>query len=219
MKKIYLAAALAAVMAGTAAAPAYAGLFSKTPAEQLQKAREKQFKEKKKEYKRDGWKLTGTSKSIDVALLEFYEKLNNGENQELVGEVSACKSANVCKQVAFNNAIVAYANLAGSFVRGRVTSDASLNQTDGSGEFDHFYAAYERLVQAEVKNGVIKEGYSVVKDNGDTKEFKTFFIVNEAEASQARMRALDMAAKETKMAQENANKISDFVREGFEFEN
>jgi hypothetical protein len=218
MKNFYWTIALVAVMVGAAATPAYAGLFSKTPAEQLQKAREKQFKEKKKEYQRDGWKLTGTSKTIDVALLEFYEKLNNGENQELVGEVSACKSVNVCKQAALNNAIVAYANLAGSFVRGRVTSDANLNQTDGSGEFDHFYAAYERLVQAEIKGGVLKEGYSIVKDNGDTKEFKTFFIVNEEAASQARLRALDMAAKETQMAQENANKIADFVREGFNVE-
>lgn len=220
MKKNYLMAVLATALAGAVAMPitCHAGLFSKTPAEQLKKAREKQFKEKKKEYKRDGWKLVGTSRSIDVALLEYYEKLNSGENQELVGEVSSCKSINVCKQVATNNALVAYANLAGSIVRGRVGSDAGVNQTDGSGEFDHFYAAYERLVQAEVKNGVVKEGYAIIRKNGDSNEYKMFFIVNEDAASQARLRALERAAKETALAQENAQKISEFVREGFSVE-
>lgn len=183
---------------------------------QLQKARDKQFKERKKEFSKDGWKLTGSAKTIDVALLEYYQKLNANEgNYEIVGEVSACQSINVCKQAAFNNAVVQYANNASSYVKGRITSDANLDQTSGNGEFDNFYAAYERAVGTEVK-GVLQPSFSLVKEQKDgTKEYKVFYVIDESSASKARMRAMETAAKETQLAQEHANKISEFVRAGF----
>lgn len=183
---------------------------------QLQKARDKQFKERKKEFSKDGWKITGSAKTIDVALLEYYQKLNANENNyEIVGEVSACHSINVCKQAAFNNAVTEYANSAGSYIKGRITSDANLDQTSGKGEFDNFYAAYERLVQIEVK-GVLQPSFALVKEKSDgNKEYKVFYIIDESSASKARIRAMEAAAKETQLAQEHANKISEFVREGF----
>ena len=42
----------------------------------LEKARKKEYKAKMKEYKREGWKIFGTSRNLDVALLTHYEKLN-----------------------------------------------------------------------------------------------------------------------------------------------
>lgn len=192
---------------------------SKKGVKQLQKAREQQFKERKKEFNKDGWKISGTAKTIDVALLEYYQQLNSHENNyEIVGEVSACKSINVCKEAALNNAIVEYANRAGSYVRGRITSDMNLDQTSGEGEFDKFYAAYERLVATEVKN-ILQHSFSIVKEKSDgTREYKTFFIIDESSASKARVRAMENALKETKVAQEYARKISEFVREGFDME-
>jgi len=186
------------------------------PQKALEKARSKQCKAKIKEYKKEGWKLAATSKSIDVALLEHYAKLSNADNSELVGDVSRCQSANMCKQAAYNNAILTYANLAGSAVKGRIVADGSLNQTTGD-EFDKLYVAYERLVQAEIKN-VAKESYSVVKEYGNEKQYRTFFIVNEDDALKARIRAMEMAAKETALAQQYANQVVEFVREGFAIE-
>ena len=183
----------------------------------LQKAREKQFKDRKKDFQKGGWKISGSAKTIDVALLEYYQKLNANENNyEIVGEVSACNSINVCKQAAFNNAVVEYANRANTFVKGRIASDMNLDQTSGEGEFDKLYGAYERMVAAEVK-GVLKESFSIVKEHANgTREYKTFFIIDESSASKARVRAMENALKETKVAQEYATKISEFVREGFE---
>ena len=54
----------------------------------LERATNKMYKEKVKEYKREGWKLTGSSKTLEVALLEHYEKLKDPNNTELVGEVT-----------------------------------------------------------------------------------------------------------------------------------
>lgn len=181
----------------------------------LERETSKMYKTKIKEYKKTGWKLAGSSKTLEVALLEHYEKMKDPQNVELVGEVSQCKSLNVCKQAAYNNALITYANLAGSTLKGRVVSDLNVDQSDEEGEFDKMYAAYERLVQQEVK-GVLMESYAIVKEGGGSKQYKVFFLVNEEKASAARMRALERAAKETEMAQKYATKIADFVREGFE---
>ncbi len=181
----------------------------------LERETSKMYKAKIKEYKKTGWKLAGSSKTLEVALLEHYEKMKDPQNVELVGEVSQCKSLNVCKQAAYNNALITYANLAGSTLKGRVVSDLNVDQSDEEGEFDKMYAAYERLVQQEVK-GILTESYAIVKERGDSKQYKVFFLVNEEKASLARMRALERAAKETEMAQKYATKIADFVRKGFE---
>ena len=183
----------------------------------LERATNKMYKEKVKEYKREGWKLAGSSKTLEVALLEHYEKLKDPNNTELVGEVSQAKSLNVAKQAAYNTALITYANLAGSTLRGRVTSDLQVDQSAEDGEFDKMYAAYERLVQQEIK-GVLTESYAIVKENKGNKQYKVFFLVNEEKASSARMRALERAAEESEAAQKYGKKISEFVREGFQNE-
>ena len=41
----------------------------------LEKALKKEYKTKMKEYKKEGWKIFGTTKSLDVALLLHYDKI------------------------------------------------------------------------------------------------------------------------------------------------
>jgi hypothetical protein len=186
-----------------------------------QKAKEieRMYEKKVSEYKREGWKLAGSSKTLEVALLDHYEKLldTQTENKELVGEVSQCQSINVCRQMATNNAITHYATLAGSSVRGRIASDVNADVTRLQAEFDKMYAAYENLVKAEIK-GVLTESYAIVKEEKKARQYKVFFIVNEEKAAAARIRALERAAQETAVAQQYATKITEFVREGFELE-
>ncbi len=186
----------------------------------LEKARKKEYKTKMKEYKKEGWKLFASSRSLDVALLTHYDKLNNmGEDAvEISGVASKFKSKNVGKQMAANNACITYAQQAGSQVKGRVVSDLFGDGVEPTGEFDRFYAAYERLVEKEIK-GEMQESYSVIRENGDgTFEMQTFYIVNETAASKARMRAYENAMKESEAAQRYADKVADFVREGFQVE-
>lgn len=186
----------------------------------LEKARKKEYKTKMKEYKKEGWKLFASSRSLDVALLTHYDKLNSmGEDAiEISGVASKFKSKNVGKQMAANNACITYAQQAGSQVKGRVVSDLFGDGVEPTGEFDRFYAAYERLVEKEIK-GEMQESYSVIRENGDgTFEMQTFYIVNETAASKARMRAYENAMKESEAAQRYADKVADFVREGFQVE-
>lgn len=50
-----------------------------------------------KEYKKEGWKIFGTSRSLDVSLLLHYQKLNEGGDdvKEVVGVASQFKLKNV----------------------------------------------------------------------------------------------------------------------------
>ncbi len=186
----------------------------------LEKALKKEYKTKMKEYKKEGWKVFGTSRSLEVALLTHYDKLTTlGENgYEVVGICARYKSDNVGHQAAINNACNTYARNAGSAVKGRVVSDMASNGDDTSSELDHFYAAYETLVEKEIK-GELQESYSIYKTLGNgEKTMQTYFIVNEDAATKARIRAYENALKESEAAQKYADKVSQFVREGFKNE-
>ncbi|WP_277123085.1 hypothetical protein [Bacteroides ndongoniae] len=186
----------------------------------LEKELKKEYKDRKKELKKGGWEIFGTSRSADVTLLKHFDKLNTlgDDAKEVVGIASKFKSKNVGKQMAVNNACLTYAQAAGSYVKGRVMSDMAGDGVDAEGEMDNFYAAYERLVEKEIR-GEMEESYSIIRDNGDgTFELQTYFIVNESAASKARIRAMEEAAKESAAAQKYANQISEFVQEGFEAE-
>ena len=130
----------------------------------LNKALKKEYKLKKKEFKKGKWELFASSRTLDVALLQHYEKLNAlGENgYEVVGVASRFKSKNIGHQQAVNNACLAYAQKAGSHLKGRIVSDMAGNADDTSAEFDHFYAAYERLVEKEIKGEMI-ESFSIIR--------------------------------------------------------
>lgn len=191
----------------------------------MNKALAKEFKMKKKELAKGGWAVFGTSRSLDVALLKHYEKLNENENvYEIVGVATAFNSKNIGKQVAINNACNTYARQAGSHVKGRIVSDMANNAEDVSAEFDHFYAAYESMVEKEIK-GEMFESFSIIRENGVDKktgkpvfEMQTFFLVDENAASAARVRAFENAMRESAAAQKHAKMVSDFIREGFEVE-
>ncbi len=186
----------------------------------LQSAIKKEYKAKMKEYKKEGWKLFASSRSLDVALLKHYDALEElGENgYEIVGIAARYKSDNIGHQEAINNACNTYARNAGSHVKGRIVSDMASDGDDTSSEFDHFYAAYESLVEKEIR-GEMKESYAVYKDleDGD-KTMQVFFIIDEDAATNARIRAYENALRESEAAQKYASKVSEFIREGFEAE-
>ena len=216
MKKLGMFLMLLVAMAVAMPSNSY-GQFDKMK----KKAQKKEYKTKMKQFKKEGWTVYGTSHSMDVALLEHYEALQEEGAVEIVGVASAFKSKNIGKQAAMNSAINEYARKAQSFVQGRIVSDMFNNSDDVPEEFDKFYAAYESMVVKEIK-GELKPSFSVIRTKGkDEKgneiyEMQTYFIVNENQAAQARIRALEEALKESELAQKYAEQVSGFVREGFD---
>ena len=194
--------------------------FAEAQNKVLQKAMKKEYKTKIKQYNKEGWKLFGSSRSLDVTLLKHYDKLEKlGDNgYEVVGVCAKYKSDNVGHQAAINNACNTYARNAGSHVKGRVLSDMASNGDDTSAEFDHFYAAYETLVEKEIR-GEMQESYAIYRDLGNgEKTMQVYFVINEDAATKARIRAYENALKESEAAQKYATKVSQFIKEGFEAE-
>lgn len=192
-------------------APAYADANK-----DLQKELNKEYKKKLKQYKKEKWNVVG-SRTMEVVLLKHYDKLNNLEEdaREVVG-MSRTKTKNNGYQAASNNAFVSYASQAGSSLKGRVMTDIFADGANPDAEFDHFFAAYERLVEKEIK-GELNESFALVKTLPDnTYEFQVFYVVSENAAAKARMRALENALKESEVAQKYATKLSEFVNEGFQ---
>ena len=190
---------------------------------QLERARERQYKDKIKQLNREGWTIYGTPRSLEVALLEFYEALKSDDVTEVMGEATAFVSKSVGSQSALNSAMIKYAQQASSHMRGRVVRDIFGDADNVPAEFDKFYAAYENKVEKEIK-GEIVPSFSVIRSKGkgdkgqEIFEMQTYCLVNEAAASKARLRALEDALKESTAAQKYAKQVSEFVQEAFKVE-
>ena len=182
-----------------------------------QKELSKVYKKKTKELKKDGWEVSGSSLTLDAAVMKHLRTLNSNEQKrEIIGEVSNCESANLGKQHAYDNAAITYANSAGAYIKGKVTTELSNNAaTDLPNGIDNFYAAYERKVQAEIQ-GSINASFSLIKKKDNNYAYQTWFIVDEEEAAQARMRAAKVALAESKLKQEHARMISKYIEENFD---
>lgn len=205
MKKI-----LTIIMALCFLAPVYAQNYGKM----TEKAQKKEVKEKMKQYKKEGYSIVG-SRTMEVALTRHYSKLNElgDDGIEFHGISSRTKSKNVGEQMATNNATVQYAQKCGSTVKGRVVSDIFANGTDGEGEFEKFYAAYERLVEQKVKHALVPS-YSVIKTNPDgTYEIQAFFIVDESKARPARAAALEAAIRDSEIASKYGDQIREYAND------
>ena len=181
---------------------------------QLERQLKKEYKQKIKEYKKKGFEVFGTSRTLEVALLTHYDNLSKDGVTEVVGLTSSANK-NIAKDKLLMSACVTYAQKIGSNIKGRIREDmGSIVSTEELAEFEHFYAAYENNVQAEIK-GELRNSFAIVRQTNlhgkQVYEFEAYFIVDEAEASRARIRAFQNAAKESAVAQKYAEQISEFI--------
>lgn len=188
-------------------------------AQKMSRAIKKEYKTKMKQLKKEKWELYGSSRTLDVTLAKYYQELDSKENvREIMGNAAKFKSKTVGHQSAINDACRTYAQQCGSIVKGRIDSDLASDGEDVNSEFDHFYAAFERLVEKEIQ-GELVEKFSLIREidkDGPVYEMQTYFLVDEEAASKARIRAYEQAVKESEAAQKMATKIGDFVKAGFD---
>ena len=182
-------------------------------AQELSKSEKKSLKAKVKEFKKQGWQIFGSTSTIDLALEKHMLKLQSEDAIEVPGIASSFKSKNVGKQMALNSAMTNYASMMDSEIKGKVVSDMQGDGEFSETEFEKFYAAFKRSVQTTIKDE-LKESFSIIRDKGNgTSEMQTFFIVDKHAASQARVRALEQAGKESVAAQLYAKVVQKFIEE------
>lgn len=173
----------------------------------LYKLLKKEYNTQRKALKKDGWKLYGSSRTLDLALLDHYKKLAAmGDNAvEIIGNADKCDSKDIGHQLAVNNATAKYAQKCSSTLRGSIHSDLA---SDGnvSNEVDQFYAAYEKQVQITIR-GELEESFCIFREiEAGMYEIQSFFILNKMKAAMA-----EMAARQ-KMV-ELSNTASYFIKE------
>ncbi|MCQ2343391.1 MAG: hypothetical protein MJ002_00510 [Paludibacteraceae bacterium] len=184
----------------------------------LEKALKKEYKKKLKEYQKEGWMIYGSSRTLEVALLKHYESLNNEDVREIFATTTST-SQNIGSDKLEMNASTKYAKQAGMRVKGRIVEDmGSVISTEEAEEFEHFYEAYEAAVDKEIR-GEIKLSYALYRPTTIAGkkgyEFRAYYIVDEESATKARIRAFQNAARESEVAQKYAEKVSDFIKDGF----
>ena len=182
-------------------------------AQELSKSGKKALKAKVKEFNKEGWKIFGSTSTLDYALERHMIKMQSEDAIEVPGTASSFKSKNVGKQMALNSAMTNYASMMDSEIKGKVVSDMQGDGEFSETEFEKFYAAFKRSVQTTIKDE-LKESFSIIRDKGNgTSEMQTFFIVDKHAASQARVRALEQAGKESVAAQLYAKVVQKFIEE------
>ena len=182
-------------------------------AQELSKSEKKSLKAKVKEFKKQGWQIFGSTSTIDLALEKHMLKLQSEDAIEVPGIASSFKSKNVGKQMALNSAMTNYASMMDSEIKGKVVSDMQGDGEFSETEFEKFYAAFKRSVQTTIKDE-LKESFSIIRDKGNgTSEMQTFYVVDKKAASQARVRALEQAGKESVAAQLYAKVVQKFIEE------
>lgn len=185
-------------------------------AKQKAKQQKKEFKLKIQKYNSEKWQIFGSSHTLEVALLTHYEALEKEGVFEISG-FSTSANKNIGKDKLLMSACTSYAQLIGSNIKGRIVEDmGQYLSTEELSEFDHFYAAYENNIKAEIK-GELKPSYTVFREievHGKLAyEFEALYIVDEVAASQARIRAFQNAIKESAVAQKYADQVSQFINE------
>ena len=182
-------------------------------AQELSKSGKKALKAKVKEFNKEGWKIFGSTSTLDYALERHMIKMQSEDAIEVPGIAYSFKSKNVGKQMALNSAMTNYASMMDSEIKGKVVSDMQGDGEFSETEFEKFYAAFKRSVQTTIKDE-LKESFSIIRDKGNgTSEMQTFFIVDKHAASQARVRALEQAGKESVAAQLYAKVVQKFIEE------
>ena len=182
-------------------------------AQELSKSGKKALKAKVKEFNKEGWKIFGSTSTLDYALERHMIKMQSEDAIEVPGIASSFKSKNVGKQMALNSAMTNYASMMDSEIKGKVVSDMQGDGEFSETEFEKFYAAFKRSVQTTIKDE-LKESFSIIRDKGNgTSEMQTFYVVDKKAASQARVRALEQAGKESVAAQLYAKVVQKFIEE------
>lgn len=161
---------------------------------------------KKKELKENGWKYYDDGRTLDLALLDF--RRDSKGKRTIVGHVTSCEYD--CLLDAQEMAQGFYAAGIIDKVKAKIQKFGFNLQGVSKTEFNGIIKAFEKNATVEIGR-VLKSSYSVYKEEGGTRNFKTYFIVDEEAAHIARKRALARAIEEVGIGKKIGEEISNYI--------
>ncbi len=176
----------------------------------VQAQSKKDVKTRTKQLIKEGWKVEGTT-TIQAALARIEGQ--RGSKEILVGSSYGSKKMNLAKAKARNNAINEYAEYGKSMVKGRINTElADINEE----EVDNLVEGFERMVVRELEGEISVPELVLYRGENGNYDVQCFYLVDETRAARVRANAMKKALEEADIAHEYGNKISNFVKEGFD---
>lgn len=175
------------------------------------KAIQKRAKQTEKRFTKEGWKLFGSSYTLREVLAKHYEKLeglgDGGTELSGTATTTETKGYNLVIRAAETNAAVSYSGKCREVV-GKTVNQMELTER----EKDDFLATYETKVQAEIQ-GELQQSYVLIRESGkNQKDALVFYVVDDAAAEKARLRALEVATRGMKLAQNLRDDLNQAAR-------
>ena len=176
----------------------------------VQAQSKKDFKTRAKQLVKEGWKVEGTT-TIQVAIARIESQ--RGSKEVLIGSSYGSKKLNVGKAKARNNAINEYAEYGKSMVKGRINTELSdINEE----EVDNLVEGFERMVVRELEGEISVPELVLYREKDGNYDVQCHYLVDETRAARVRANAMKQALEEADLAHKYGNKISNFVKEGFD---
>lgn len=175
-----------------------------------QAQKKKDVKIRAKELVKEGWKVEGTG-TLQTAIARIESQ--RGAKEVLIGSNYGSKKLNVAKAKARNNAINEYAEYGKSMVKGRINTELSDISEE---EADNLVEGFERMVVRELEGEISVPELILYRGESGNYDVQCFYLIDEARAAKIRANAMKKAVEEANIAHEYGNKISNFVKEGFD---
>jgi hypothetical protein len=180
---------------------------------------ENEVKKKAKEYKKEGFEVAQSSKTLEQALFEHYQKKDQGQFEEYESRVIA-KTVSLCQQKCLNEAQNFIARTLVSKLKFRFLSAYG---SDGAAEelkddVDRFFGALENIGEINI-NGVLTPGFSLLKKMAQSKyEYRMFFLYNKdliSSNSELLKKVMNKMLNSYDNELEFSKKMHEFIENGF----
>ncbi len=170
-----------------------------TVANAQSKALKKDVEKRAKELKKEGWKLQGSTATLEYVLTKYRMYMEEDEENRiaLLG-VAVSKNAKIGRDNAVLNGISDYASREKASIVGKMKSVASSDASKASAieEIDKFGAAYETSINVQIPS-LIKQHFTLVRTNKDgNMEFNVYMSIDQKEAKEAQRKAAEEARKQ-----------------------
>lgn len=178
---------------------------------QFDKATTKEIKKKLKEFNKEGWKIFGSTRTLEGALNDHFKKRSEG-GYEVFGTASVTdsKHKNVLHQAALANACATYAGDSRKVI-GQTISQMAL-ATEEKDEFEHFAATYQTKVEKDIK-GELRESFAMIKEvSKDQIDMQIYCIAK----GNAAVKVFEDAMKESEIAKKYKDEIIKSLKEAFD---
>lgn len=168
-------------------------------------------KVKVKEWKAEGYSLTGSMSTFTMYdLLERHNNLINSDPTRYVPVFGTGIGIELseARDYALNNAAITYASAAGSVVSGGLARQYSNFGEQGM----KLMGAYTQKVPEYILP-LMRESLSVYKIENGKYNVQSYYVVDEIKAAEARSKAMDKALKETATEQIFGTSVDEWVKQ------